>query len=93
MLQRYFEPNLKALNKGDVVHADINGLAFGVSWPVRDFSQCDTAGGFVEYVLAYIDNNDFLAILDGSETVLAILGQSEVVVSLDLAPPKSIRVR
>lgn len=93
VLQRYFEPNLKVLNQEDVVHEDINGVAFGVTWAVRDFSQCDTAGGFVEYVIAYIDNSDFLAILDGSETVSSVLGNSEVITSLNLARPKSIRLK
>ena len=93
MLQRYFEPNLRVLDKEDVAHDDINGLAFGVSWPVRDFTQCDTAGGFVEYVLAYIDKSDFYDILDGFETVSSVLSKSEVLTSLDLAPPKSIKLQ
>ena len=93
ILQRYFEPNLRVLNKEDVAPDDINGLAFGVSWPVRDFTQCDTAGGFVEYVLAYIGKSDFFSILDGSATVSSVLGNSEVITSLDLAPPKSIKLQ
>jgi len=92
MLQRYFEPNLRVLNKEDVAPDDINGLAFGVTWAVRDFTQCNTAGGFVEYVLAYINKSDFFSILDGSETVSKILANSEVVTSLDLAPPRSIKL-
>ena len=93
ILQRYFEPNLRVLNKEDVAPDDINGLAFGVSWPVRDFTQCDTAGGFVEYVLAYISKRDFFSILDGSETVSSVLSNSEVIASLDLAPPRSIKLK
>jgi len=92
MLQRYFERNLRVLDKEDVAYDDIDGLAFGVTWPVRDFTQCDTEGGFVEYVLAYIDKSDFFSILDGSETVSNVLGNSEVVTSLDLAQPKSIKL-
>ncbi len=93
ILQRYFEPNLRMINKEDVAQDDIDGLAFGVTWPVRDFSQCNTEGGFVEYVLAYIDKNDFFSILDGSGTVSNVLGNSEVIVSLDLAQPKSIKLK
>jgi hypothetical protein len=93
ILQRYFEPNVRVLSKEDVAPDDINGLAFGVTWPVRDFTQCDTAGGFVEYVLAYVSKSDFFSILDGSETVSSVLSNSEVVTSLDLAPPKSIKLR
>jgi hypothetical protein len=55
ILQQYFEQSLRMISKEDVAHDDTDGLAFGVTWPVRDFSQCDTAGGFVEYVLAYIE--------------------------------------
>ncbi len=93
MLQRYFEPNLRMLNKEDVAPDDMDGIAFGMIWPVRDFTQCDTAGGFVEYVIGYIDKEDFFSILDGSETVSSVLSKSEVIVSLDLASPKSIRLR
>ncbi len=93
ILRRYFEPNLRVLNKEDVALDDVNGLAFGVSWPVRDFTQCDTAGGFVEYVLAYIAKRDFFSILDGSETVSQVLGKSEVITSLDLASPRSIKLQ
>jgi hypothetical protein len=92
VLQRYFERNLRVLDKEDVAHDDIDGLAFGVTWPVRDFTQCDTAGGFVEYILAYIGKDDFFSILDGSETISSVLTDSEVVTSLDLSPPKSIRL-
>jgi hypothetical protein len=84
---------VRVLSKEDVAPDDINGLAFGVTWPVRDFTQCDTAGGFVEYVLAYVSKSDFFSILDGSETVSSVLSNSEVVTSLDLAPPKSIKLR
>ncbi len=93
ILQGYFEPNLRMINKEDVAQDDIDGLAFGVAWPVRDFGQCNTEGGFVEYVLAYIDKNDFFSILDGSGTVSNVLGNSEVIVSLDLAQPKSIKLK
>ena len=93
ILQRYFEPNLKMISKEDVAHDDISGLAFGVTWPVRDFSQCDTAGGYMEYVLAYIDKNDFFSILNGGDTVSGVLGNSEVITSLDLAQPESIKLK
>lgn len=93
ILQRYFEPNLRLLTEADVAPDDIDGLAFGVSWPVRDFTQCNTAGGFVEYVLAYIKKGDFSSILDGSETVSSVLADSEVITSLGLAQPKSIRLK
>lgn len=93
VLRRYFEPALRMLNKDDVAHDDTEGVAFGVQWPVRDFSQCNSAGGFVEYMVAYIGTNDFLSVLDGSQTLSTVLADSEVVASLDLKPEKSISLR
>jgi hypothetical protein len=93
IVQRYFEPNLRVMNRQDIAPSDIDGLAFGVTWAVRDFYQCDKYGGFVEYVIAYIDKNDFNAISDGSKTAPAVLGASEVITSLNLEPPKPIKLR
>ncbi len=93
VLQRYFEPELKVLNKNDFASGDVNGLAFGVAWAVRDYYQCDKYGGFVEYVIAYISKNDFNAILDGTKTVSNVLTNSEVITSLDLQPPTSIKLK
>ena len=93
VLVRYFEPELRMLTKRDVAPDDINGLAFGVSWAVRDFYQCDKYGGFVEYVIAYLSKSDFYSILDGTKTVPDVLANSEVITSLDLQPPKSIKLK
>jgi hypothetical protein len=93
VLQRYFEPELRVLNKKDVAPGDINGLAFGVAWAVRDYYQCDKYGGFVEYVVAYMSKSDFYAILDGTKTVSSVLANSEVITSLDLQPPTSIKLK
>lgn len=92
IMQRYFEPNLRMMTRQDVATPDVDGLAFGVTWAVRDFYQCDTYGGFVEYVIAYMSKADFIAILDGSKTVASVLRDSEVITSLDLAPAQSIRL-
>ncbi len=93
IVSRYFETDLRVLTKQDIAPSDIDGLAFGVSWAVRDYYQCDKYGGHVEYVIAYISKNDFNAIADGRKTVPAVLSSSEVVASLDLNPPMSIRLR
>ena len=93
VLQRYFEPELRVLNKKDVAPGDISGVAFGVSWAVRDFYQCDKYGGFVEYVIAYISKSDFNAIVDGTKTVSGVLANSEVITSLDLQPATSIKLK
>jgi hypothetical protein len=92
IMQRYFEPNLRMMTKQDVGAAGIDGLAFGVTWAVRDYYQCDKYGGFVEYVIAYMSKADFNAIVDGSKTVGNVLRDSEVITSLDLAPAQSIRL-
>jgi hypothetical protein len=93
ILQRHFETDLKVLTKKDAASDDISGLAFGVTWAVRDFYQCDTYGGFVEYVIAYMNKSDFYSILDGTKTVDSVLANSEVITSLDLAPPTSIKLK
>jgi hypothetical protein len=93
VLQRYFEPELRVLNKNDLAPGDIGGLAFGVAWAVRDYYQCDKYGGFVEYVIAYISKSDFNAIMDGTKTVSSVLTNSEVITSLDLQPPTSIKLK
>ena len=93
VLQRYFEPELRVLTKKDVAPDDISGVAFGVAWAVRDFYQCDKYGGFVEYVIAYISKSDFYAIVDGTKTVNSVLANSEVITSLDLQPPTSIKLK
>ena len=93
VLQRYFEPELRVVNKNDIAPGDIGGLAFGVSWAVRDYYQCDKYGGFVEYVIAYMSKSDFYAILDGTKTLNSVLARSEVITSLDLQPPTSIKLK
>jgi len=93
VLQRYFEPDLKVMNKNDIAPSDIGGLAFGVAWADRDYYQCDKYGGFVEYVIAYMSKSDFYAVLDGTKTLSNVLAGSEVIASLDQAPPKSIKLK
>ncbi|MBP1730104.1 MAG: hypothetical protein H6Q55_533 [Deltaproteobacteria bacterium] len=92
IVQRYADPNLRLITKQDIAPNDIDGLAFGVTWPVRDFYQCNTQGGFVEYFIAYISKSDFNARADGAKAVREVLGESEVITSLDLTPPISIRL-
>jgi hypothetical protein len=47
----------------------------------------------VEYVIAYISKSDFHAILDGTKTVSSVLANAEVITSLDLQPPTSIKLK
>jgi hypothetical protein len=92
VLQHYFEPDLRVITKNDIAPGDISGIAFGVAWADRDYYQCDKYGGFVEYVIAYISKSDFYAILDGTKSLSNVLANSEVITSLDQAPPTSIKL-
>ena len=93
VLQRYYEPELRVLNKNDLAPDDINGVTFGVAWAVRDYYQCDKYGGFVEYVIAFISKSDFYAVLDGTKSLQSVLASSEVFASLDLEPAMSIKLK
>ncbi len=92
VMQKYFEPELKVLTKNDLP-SDVSGLAFGVAWAVRDFYQCDKYGGFVEYVVAYMDRNDFYAVLDGTKTLKSVLANEEVIASLDSQPATPVKMK
>lgn len=91
VLGQSFEKYLTYIKKEDVNYDDIQGLAFGVYWPVRDFSQCDTYGGFIEYAIVYIPKADFLAMKNGVRTFQEIAETAEVLVSLELKPAQSVK--
>jgi hypothetical protein len=77
---------LKFIKSQDLERDGIEGLAFGVYWPVRDFSQCQENGGFIEYLYVYLRKDDAQDILDGKKDYKTILADSEVITSLDLKP-------
>ncbi|HEX2966264.1 MAG TPA: hypothetical protein VHO84_10775, partial [Syntrophorhabdaceae bacterium] len=58
---------MKLLKAGDLERDGIEGLAFGIYWPVRDFGQCTSNGGFIEYLYVYFDKNDALDIIAGKK--------------------------
>jgi hypothetical protein len=82
---------LKLLKSKDLERDGIEGLAFGIYWPVRDFSQCQENGGFIEYLYVYLKKDDAQDILDGRIDYKTALIDSEVITSLDLKPAKSVR--
>ena len=82
---------LKLLKSRDLERDGIEGLAFGIYWPVRDFSQCQENGGFIEYLYVYLKKDDAQDILDGKIDYKTALIDSEVITSLDLKPAKSVR--
>jgi hypothetical protein len=91
VLSKYFEKYLAYMKKDDLVSPDIQGLAFGVYWPVRDFSQCDTYGGFLEYAIVFIRKGDFRQMKDQLKTFREVAEHSEVLVSQQLSPAVSVR--
>jgi hypothetical protein len=91
VLTKYFEKYLSFMTKDDLASPDIKGLAFGVYWPVRDFSQCDTYGGFLEYAMVFIRKGDFGQLKDRLKTFPEVAEDSEVLVSQQLSPAVSVR--
>jgi hypothetical protein len=91
VLQNSFPKYLKLIKKEDLSHDDIEGLALGIYWPVRDFSQCDTYGGFIEYIHIYFTKEDVLYMLDGRKNFVDAVQSSEVIASLNLKPAQNVR--
>ena len=82
---------MKLLKDRDLERDDIEGLAFGIYWPVRDFSQCQENGGFIEYLYVFFGKYDAQEILAGRKDYKQALAFAEVITSLDLKPAQSVR--
>ncbi len=82
---------MKLLKSKDLDRDDIDGLSFGLYWPVRDFSQCHDNGGFIEYLHVYLGKNDAQDILAGKKDYKQALAFAEVITSLNLKPAQSVR--
>jgi hypothetical protein len=91
VLGTYFPKYLNYIKKEDLNRDDIEGLALGIYWPVRDYSQCNQYGGFVEYIHIYFDREDVFDFLDRRKTFAETVNNAEVITSLDLQPAKSVR--
>lgn len=87
VLQKYTPKYLKYMKKSDL--DTIEGLTFGVYWPVRDV--CDTYGGFIEYIEIYTPKQFVNEFLDGRITFQEMLLDSEVITSLDSGPATSVK--
>jgi hypothetical protein len=72
--------------------SNLEGLSFGIYWPVRDFSQCQEYGGFIEYAHFNIPKEELYEFMDGKKGLREVLKGSEIIVSFDLQPPKSVRL-
>lgn len=86
-----FEKYLRLMRSEDLNRDDVEGLSFGLFWPVRDFSQCDTYGGFVEYITIFFKKDDAQDFLEGKLSFQEALMEAEVFVSLDSGPAVSVR--
>ena len=82
---------MKIIKGSDLNRKDIAGLAFGVYWPVRDFSQCQKNGGFIEYLYVYLKKGDAQDVLAGRRDYMDVLNDAEIYTSWNLQPAKSVR--
>ena len=89
VIQKYAPKYLKFMKKSDLDIKSIEGLTFGVYWPVRDV--CDTYGGFYEYIEMYTPKQFVNEFLDGKITFQKMLLDSVVVTSLDNRPATSVK--
>jgi hypothetical protein len=89
VLQKYAPKYLKYMKTSDLNIKSIEGLTFGVYWPVRDV--CDTYGGFIEYIEFYTPTQFVNEFLDGKITFQEMLLDSEVITSLDQGPATNVK--
>jgi len=82
---------IKTVKSRDLDADDIEGLAFGIYWAVRDHSQCDTYGGHIEYVYIFFPKSTAQNYLDGKIGLAEAIDQSEVMASTELKTAKAIR--
>jgi hypothetical protein len=91
VLQQHFKKYLNYIQKEDLNKDGIDGLAFGIYWPVRDYSQCNQYGGFLEYAIIYFQKDDVWDIFENRKTFVEVVQNTEVITSLNLGPPQSVR--
>jgi hypothetical protein len=89
VLQKYAPKYLKYMKRSDLDIQSIEGLTFGVYWPVRDV--CDTYGGFIEYIEIYTPKQFVNEYLDGKITFQEMLLDTEVITSLDKGSATSVK--
>jgi hypothetical protein len=91
VLQVYMEKYMGFLNAGDLDRNGVEGLAFGIYWPVRDYSQCDQYGGFLEYITVYLPKEDAQDLLNKRRSFRESLEDAEIYTSLEMKPAVSVR--
>jgi hypothetical protein len=89
----HFADNLRYIKPDDLKDEDVEGLAFAVHWPVRDLSQCDTYGGFVEYIMMYFHKPDVLQFLNDQINFSELADRAEIITSLEGKAPEPVKVK
>jgi hypothetical protein len=82
---------MKLIKSKDLDRDDIGGLAFGIYWPVKDFSKCSQYGGYIEYLYVFFKKAGAQDVLDGRRDYKEALVDTEVITSLELQPAKNVR--
>ncbi|MBA4417432.1 MAG: hypothetical protein C0392_05940 [Syntrophus sp. (in: bacteria)] len=88
VLGGYFQKYLTYIKRTDIETSGVEGVSFGIYWPVRDYSQCKENGGFIEYIIVYLSRNDIYNIFEGNKTFAEISQDAEILASLNLEPAK-----
>lgn len=91
ILRDFVPKYIKMVNARDLDRDDIEGLAFGIYWAVRDYSQCDTYGGHIEYIYIFLPKSAAQAYLNGNLSLAEAIDQSEVMASTELKTARGIR--
>ncbi len=91
IIRDFVPKHIKKIKPSDLDGDHIEGLAFGIYWAARDYSQCDTYGGHIEYLYIFFPENAAKAYLEGKISLPEAVDQSEVMASTELKPAKPIR--
>jgi hypothetical protein len=92
VFSNHFQKDLHFIHTQDLQKTGVDGLAFAVHWPVRDLSQCDSYGGFLEYVTVYVPKADYASYASGEMTFPEMLRKAEVFRSLNRKGPEPVQV-
>ncbi len=93
VFEHHFANDLRYIKPDDLKDEDVEGLAFAVHWPVRDLSQCDTYGGYVEYIMMYLSKSDVLQFLNHQMNFSELADRAEIMTSLDGKAPEAVKVK
>jgi hypothetical protein len=84
VLGEYLEKYFTYVKMSDIQSSGAEGLSLGMYWPVRDYSQCQKNGGFVEYLVVSLSKDDLNNIFEGKTTLKNLLSTKDIIASLDL---------